>query len=237
MSKVYAHLATIPERIEGLIKVLASLDHQVDGIYIGLSGKFTKQQILDINVLSDKLFAKIQDRYCTFGDALKMKMVCNDPAEQLKGYHLICDDDIIYPDGYAEKMIEGIEKYQRKAVVSLHGRKVPSHKIESYYRHCHPTFPCRKKLNTDIHVQIPGTGVMAFHSDTIKWDWSIFSQHKNMADIWAGVQCKRDKVPVFVLEHEEGYIQVIEYPQTIWKQEKDNDTYQTEIVNKVWGLE
>src|ERR1700751_3970405 len=42
-------------------------------------------------------------------------------ADKVDGYHLTCDDDLIYPKDYIEKIINGIENNNRKAVVGFHG--------------------------------------------------------------------------------------------------------------------
>lgn len=149
---------------------------------------------------------------------------------QSDGYNFTCDDDIIYPEDYFRRTIHHIEKYNRRAVVSYHGKRVNG-KVKSYYAYTQ-NFACRDTLENDVRVHIPGIGVMGWHSDTIKFDFAGFKR-KNMVDIWAGKQCHEKGVKVYCVAHDAGYFGFTHHKESIWQANHKNDSYQTEVVNSV----
>lgn len=155
-------------------------------------------------------------------------------VENEKGYIFTIDDDLVYPPTYAEDCIQEIEACQRKAVVTCHGRIFPNRPIASLYRDYDEAFHCLRYTRRSF-IHMLGTGVTAFHSDTIIPPFSIFKR-KNMADVWLSILLQKKKIPILCMQHRDGYIRESEkYDRsyTIWNYLHNNDQYQTEQINKI----
>lgn len=219
---VTVQIASIPNRIELLRRTVESLKNQVDFIHVGLNNY---DQIPDFLNRNWKITGTLLDN--STGDAAKFYGV-----EDLEGYIFTCDDDLIYPKDYVKRMIDKIEQYKRKTIITNHGRIMFPRPVESYYRDKIITYHCLLNVSKDHKVDCGGTGVMAFHSDTIKLKYSYFKS-PNMADIWVAIYARKRGVPIIVQSHEEDWIQYQDTnDQTIWDQHYLNDAIQTALINK-----
>jgi hypothetical protein len=88
-------------------------------------------------------------------------------------------------------------------------------------------------------VQFGGTGVMAFHTDTIKFSIDEF-KYPNMADIWVGLFAQRMKIPVLAIKHRKGWIREtpsFDRKKAIGSMLRENDSIQTRLINEhSWEL-
>jgi hypothetical protein len=161
------------KRTNQLIKTLDSIYEQFDVINLFLND-FTDE-------FDDLFFRKKINLYLTnndLGDGYKFNCL-----NESNGYFFTLDDDLIYPPNYVSYMINKIEQYNKEKIITLHGRSFIEFPIKSYYN----TKSIRKHFLeenlTDEIVQVGGTGVMAFHTETLK-----FKKNEilipNMADIW-----------------------------------------------------
>lgn len=157
------------------------------------------------------------------GDANKFRGVIGK-----EGYLFTVDDDLLYHDGYVEYMIEKIEQYDRKAVITLHG-KIITDEFNSFYDKTFINYRCLDKLEKDAYVHIPGTGVMAWHSDTIQFSLDDFPI-KNMADIWAGIKCEKLSIPRICVAHEKGWLKHIEHKETLWTKNREREKVLTDAI-------
>lgn len=224
-------MATIPGRERSLKETVASLIGQVDKLYIYANNYKSVPDFLN----QDKIKVFISDDWLgDLGDSGKF-FNCH----TYKGYHFTVDDDIIYPGDYVSKTIESIDKYERRYVLSYHGRIFNDLPVHNYY-HCHTAaFSCFHQVDKDVFSHIIGTGVMAYHSDTILIKLSAF-EVPNMADIWLSKYCQENNIPRVILNHPAGWI------KQSGKEDKSKSIYfknhakcdkQTEILNSVaWSL-
>lgn len=223
-----AAMATIPERTTSLYRVIQDILPQVDKLNIYLNN--FKQ--IPAFCRNPKIETFLSMNHGDFGDAGKFFKVAEN-----KGYYFPIDDDLIYANTYIANLISGIERYKRVAVVSYHGRVMPEQPVRTYYYGHKEVYQCLQKVEQDIDVHIGGTGVMGFHSDTIKLSINDFPvQFKNMADIHMGIACQKAKVPVKLLAHDLGYIkhsESVSFKNTIHYKYHQNDMHQTGLVNKV----
>lgn len=198
---IYACLTTIPGREKALEETIASLLPQVDRVFVFLHG-YNPTDLPDFldTELNPKLEVAYDIEWGDNGDSDKFHWV-----KDLNGYLLICDDDLIYPPDYAEKMIEAVEKHERKALVSAHGSIMYPLPIANYYMDRY-TFPCLGDVIDEREVHIGGTGVMAFHTD-IQFDVDFKEKTVNMADIHVGIWALENKIPIYVVPHLTGWIQ------------------------------
>lgn len=233
MDRITASIATMPGREKALEEAVNSLLPQVDWLYVYLNG-FVRIPSWLLTV-RDKLTvaSNIQG---DLGDAGKIFGL--DIAEP--GYHFSCDDDLIYLPGYVQTMIEAIERYERQAVVTLHGKRITG-PLTSYYRDRanQVRFHNQTAQATDEPVDVPGTGVMAWHTDTIRFTLDAFPQtHRNMADLHAGLKAAMDGVPVICIAHTGREVTLSPHidhgRDTIFAHHRRDDRLQTEKANELY---
>lgn len=153
-------------------------------------------------------------------------------ADQFKGYVLICDDDLYYPPNYADYMIEKIDQYDRQYVISLHGRTFLNNPIESYYEGRQERVMCLGVSTEDKLMQVCGTGVTAFHSDTLNISMDDF-ESKNMADVWFAIACEKQGVGRMVVASPRGYLTSFRPEDSIHLRMRGNDQRQVEAMNAI----
>jgi hypothetical protein len=216
---ITANIATIPSREKQLIKTIESLINQVDKINVCLNNYD------HIPLDHPKVYYVVSDN--KLGDAGKFMFL-----NYYDGYYLTCDDDLIYPETYAKDMINAIDKY---GVVTHHGRSFESFPIDSYYRTVSKhKIRCLSENPTLKTVQFGGTGVMGFHTKTIRPNMNIFKR-ANMADIWMGICCNHFNIKIHALPHNEGYIKYQQVDGTIWDSKHKDDKHETDIVNNYFN--
>lgn len=228
--KVTATMATMPARMNSLEETVASILPQVNELHIYLNDFTFIPGFLQHEKI--KLY-KSQEYAGDLGDAGKYFT-----ADQIKGYHFTIDDDIIYPANYISIMIEAIEKYQRKAIITTHGRRFKQFPVKSYYHADADSYRCDGQLVKDEKIHVGGSGVMAYHTDTIKFSISNFKV-TNMADIWVAIKCQNEGIPIICIAHKRAWITIskkFDNNYSIYVLLNRQDFYQTELVNSiVWG--
>lgn len=238
MDKIVATMATMPGREESLRDVIASIIDQVDELRIyanNLHKKEIKLHIPPIYLHHRKLKWLFSDDHAgDLGDAGKFYHI-----EDIDGYHFTIDDDIIYPPDYVATMVEAVDRYERRCAVSLHGRTFGPGSIRSYYHCAAGQYSCMRHVAADKHAHVIGTGVLAYHTDTLRIPFSEF-QASNMGDIWFSKYCQEKKIPRIILKHEAGWVkdsQNYDQSNTIYADNCKDDTLQTKVVNSVkWSL-
>jgi glycosyltransferase involved in cell wall biosynthesis len=231
MDKIIATMATMPGREESLKDVIKSIIDQVDELRIYANNMHQAPIKLHHRKLK-WLFG--DDHAGDLGDAGKFYQV-----EDINGYHFTIDDDIIYPQNYVATLIAAIEHYERRCVISVHGRTFPSGLIRSYYHGAISRYPCLRRVPRDTFAHVIGTGVLAYHTDTIRIPFEEFKA-SNMADIWFSKYCQAKGIPRLVLKHDGGWIKDSpNYDQatTIYADNCRDDSLQTQVVNSIkWTL-
>ncbi|MGG5171542.1 FkbM family methyltransferase [Pseudarthrobacter sp. J1738] len=186
-------IATMPGREPGLRTVINSLLPQADEIFVYLNG----MDEVPTGIVHDS-----RVRFFTgpdYGDRGKFLFV-----EDFTGYYLTCDDDIEYPDFYVDYMIDGIERYGRKAIVGWHG-SIFGPDFEDYYNSKYRqvlSFSTLRGKDTPVHLL--GTGIAGFHTSTMPVLFEDF-EYPNMADAFLARKAQQLKVPMVVLRHERGW--------------------------------
>lgn len=222
---VTASLTTIPQRQESLKDTVESLLPQVDKLNIYLHGYTSIPDFLK----DDKIEIAMDLEWGDHGDLDKFHW-CKDITE---GYHLICDDDLIYPADYAKNMLEGIDRYDKKDIVTFHGcipYKLP---IASYYDD-RIVYPCLDTVNEDKRVFIPGTGVMGYHVESTFRGIGHDEKMPNMADVHTAVWAGENNKDIYVLKHNKDWIkhsQKVDLNDTIFAKQRYNTFEQVKIIN------
>jgi len=149
------------------------------------------------------------------------------------GYFLTIDDDLIYPENYTKYVIDKIEEYNRKSIITFHGRSFNEFPINSYYNVKTNVSHFKSRLNEDIKVQFGGTGVMGFHTDLLKLDLNYF-KYPNMADIWIGKYAKERSIDIVCSKRKKNFILQQDIDESIYGSYNRGDEIQTEIVNSIY---
>ncbi len=237
---ITAQLATIPERAKLLPQVIDSLCKQVDVLYVMLNN-------WGVDLRKEWM---TQQFLCWPGESLKWGNVIfidrkNEKSDGEKhynienaasGYVFTVDDDILYPKNYVEYMISKIEQYERKAVITCHGRVFGELPIHSFYRDRAAMYQCLSTVVGDHKVDCGGDGVMAWHTDTFAMRYE-YVELPDMSQLWVALACNRMGVPQICVEHQEGWLQYLEperYGATIWDKHNVDDSVQTNLVNTRW---
>lgn len=226
MDPVTVSLATIPERQDALHDVLRSLlSQKVDTINVYLNN-YPRDWVARVD---DSRIRWLWSQDLAGDLADSGKFYC---ADEIHGYHLTCDDDLIYPTNYVARLIHAIEDYQRQAVISFHGCVVDA-PISGYYRSRQRVYPCLGDVPDDRFVNVAGTGVMGYHTDTVRVHVEQFRK-PFMADIWMGIICQQQQVPQVVRAHPKHWI--IHYPiderTTIYHRFRSNDDDMEHAINE-----
>lgn len=210
---VTASIASIPSRVKMLKLAVNSLLPQVDFLNVYLNNYSSVPSFL----INKKIKVARSQDFGDLGDAGKFYW-----SNKISGFHLTCDDDIIYPKGYVESIVRAIEASNRSAVFGYHGAILTS-PFETYFK-SRRRFHFNKFLKDNTSVHILGTGALGYHTSTISVHRENFSI-PNMADIWFGILGQRQKIPFVCLRHKGGWIKGIDGSNI-------NSIYQNSKLNK-----
>lgn len=242
MTKLIAGLSTIPGREEMVKTVIRSLYPQVDALCV----HFDNYQEREAKKIAFSLTKELGPFLLswsnhTMGDAAKFSYCFRRYDKTLPPepfYFFSCDDDLEYLPGYIHTMKSWVDRFDRQAVISLHGSYLDptSFPLQSYYQD-RIGQACLQGQQWNLHTTCPGTGVMAFHSDTFLPQAEDFPS-PNMADIWAGIALLKARIPVVCPQHigDGGEVRYLNPPleTTIWAQEHQKDERQTAALNQLF---
>jgi FkbM family methyltransferase len=191
---VLASVASIPSRTDWLREVVARLRPQVDRLLVYLNGYPAVPAYLDDERITVVRSADRGDR----GDAGKFFA-----AGRHTGVHVLCDDDIAYPEDHVERLLAGLDRYQRRAVVGFHASTLQE-PFTDYLRTRTITHMSRG-VAADVGVHVLGTGTAAYHSSAVRVRRRDF-RTPNMADVWFALLGQRQQVPFVQLRREDGWL-------------------------------
>jgi len=219
---VRASLATIPSRVKNLEKVVASLLPQVHELRVFLNGYDGVPGFLEHERITVARSQDHEDR----GDAGKFFW-----AGKSDGYEFTCDDDLIYPPEYVVQMLVALERFERRAVVGIHGVLLHQPITDTYYQNrqmLHWRGPNREHRS----VHLLGTGCVAYHSSTIRVRFEDF-EVSNMADIWLALLCQQQKIPMVCIARPSNWLDHLESPWTIYEKFRNQEQVQVEALKRI----
>ncbi|MBV2208072.1 MAG: glycosyltransferase family 2 protein [Thermomonas sp.] len=206
--EVVVSLCSIPSRQETLIKTVRCLFNQVDKIYIYLDKYETIPSELK-NQNKIKIF-RSQDHIIDYRDNAKFLIFNKLKTIGKPFYYFTADDDIEYPQDYVHSMINGIERYERKAVLGVHG-VVLEEEPSAYFKRRFTYHFSSNTIRNDMLVNNLGTGTVGFHSeviDSINPDsWKL----GGMVDILFSIECKKRAIPMICIRRHAGWM--VEFEQ------------------------
>ena len=223
--KVTAYMATFPTRELIIAEAVESLLPQVDKLVIWVNGEMELPQIC--------YHEKVELYWGK--DVLGFDIGCAGKfafAFEWEGYIFTVDDDIVYPPDYVQKSIAKIEEYNRKCVLSWHGRRtvLPMtvyRSAKDMIKNC----SFQQNVEEDTECHIIGTGVMFFHASTIvpKYDF-MEMRHTNVSDIHFAQSMDMRGIRTIVPAHDRKWLKPL-IPVEAISLHKENDKFHVELVN------
>ncbi|PAU73002.1 glycosyltransferase [Vreelandella alkaliphila] len=197
-SQVFVGIASIPQRVNCLEQTVQSLISQVDKIGVFLDKYSVVPEFLKNN---EKITYKMSSDFpAEIGDAGKFYWVDNH-----EGFYFTCDDDLIYPENYIERITKKIQFFDYPVVVGWHGSVILEPFANYYDKDSRRVFSFGAPRPYDTPVHILGTGCMGFHTSHINVSFSDFKT-PNMADVYFAVLGQQQNIPFIVAEHKKGEI-------------------------------
>lgn len=223
--KVTAYMATFPTRELIIAEAVESLLPQVDKLVIWVNGEMELPQIC--------YHEKVELYWGK--DVLGFDIGCAGKfafAFEWDGYIFTVDDDIIYPSDYVERSIAKIEEYERKCVLSWHGRQTSLpmtvyRSAKDMIKNC----SFQRTVEEDTECHIIGTGVMFFHIDTIVPKYDVMEmKHTNVSDIHFAQSMDMRGIKTIVAAHERGWLKALVPVEGI-SHHKENDKFHCDLIN------
>lgn len=151
-------------------------------------------------------------------------------------YFFSCDDDLIYPVDYIEKMIEAIEKH--KCIVTAHGRILIEGQ-KSYYHGKHLCFRHNFDVPDDIVLDTAGTGVTAFRTDYFNPTDIYQYPVKNCSDLAFSLQAAKEGKKIICIKHPFNWVKSLNLKgiaSSHSKQMRKDESHQIELMNQIIEL-
>jgi hypothetical protein len=202
-------MATFEGREKTLVDAVRSIAPQVDTLHIWVNNypkvkRFELGWLLschnNVVITYSDVLAKGEDG--NIGDIGKFWNL-----DSWDGYVLTVDDSWIYPPDYVEVMLDAVDRYNRKSIITAHGRVITG-EIKSYYFYKASKLFLYNDVETDTPCNEFGTGVMALHSDLLTPAWFDLTtfKHTNMTDIYMSIAANEAFIPAFTVKHSSGWI-------------------------------
>lgn len=172
-------MATIPERECCLENIIISLYDNIDEMRIAFNG-YENVPCWIKKYKKIKCFLYKDNRY-------EANAVW-DMMNNINGYVFVCDDDILYPCDYIQKMMICLNKYNLKAAISVHGKKIKGNRtvmISGF----------SKEEKKDKVVDIVGVGVLLFHTNYLFPRLSDF-HYKYCRDLQFSILSYKKDIPL-----------------------------------------
>lgn len=241
--KVSANIATQKSRLHVLPQMIESIYNQVDEIRIW-ANEFQDWDILKWHIISnglDNYVKKVKFYFRKNGLILDV-----DPADNGKFYpitffdfdepeiYLTCDDDIIYPPDYVEKIKAKMIQHP-KHIITFHGRKLIGKGVEYYY--AHNIYKFYQELDVDTIVDVAGTGVCAFNTEWFKPLSIIDDPRKRMSDLLFSFEAAKLNIPIICCERNTNWLKPIPVNDTILDSFRNIPTpIQDELADQIYEL-
>jgi glycosyltransferase involved in cell wall biosynthesis len=202
---VTVSLCSIPSREDYLRRVVTSLSAQAKRVNVYLNNYTAVPEWLSA---FDNATVATSQEHGDLGDRGKFFW-----ADEVEGYHFTCDDDIDYPEDYVHRTLEEFERLGKHVVLTYHGRELPR-RPSKYYKGERHYFHFAHTCNQN-YVNVCGTGVLAYHTDTIKVKFADFKE-PNMADIWFALQAQKQRIVCICLPHKRSWLKPLPTASNIY---------------------
>lgn len=221
-------MATYPGRFDTLQEVVMALLPQLDKLYVYVNGADSIPECLKHEKIVALLGKNHDGDLSATGKIYPLKLI-------KKGYYFTFDDDFIYPDNYVSNLIDAIDKFNRKAVVTVHG-SLFAPDVDWYYERS-KGYAVRQALNEYKFIHLPGSATVAFHTSTLKVQYEDFPREP-MVDLRFGTLALEQNVPIIAIPRPKGWIKFLEL-EGLWEANLEVITHHTPATIKAgpWNFE
>lgn len=191
---VHATMSSEPGRENMLEKAVLSLLPQVDTIHVFLNGF---EQIPDF-LANQKIFVTKSQDFGNLGECGKYYWVGD-----LKGFHFICSDSLVYPPNYVEHMRMKLIGYHFRCVVGNGGNnfKEPI----TNFRDSVACFSEIDELSDDIVLPVLNDSSIAYHSKMLKISRHLLYQSE-LSSFWFSIAALEQNVPLVCCQHPANWL-------------------------------
>ncbi|WP_429110980.1 hypothetical protein [Aeromonas rivipollensis] len=197
---ICAAIASYPARKTSLIEAIESLVEQVDYLLLYLNEYTYIPEEIIRHKSRNKIICIVDE------DGSRRAEGKFHWLHRVNGYYLTCDDDIIYPEDYVQRTVQSIELFRRTSVVGYHGL-IFNNSVASFKADRKEFYRFTDKLESTRHCHLLGTGVTGFHSDLFKTtDTQLLRCYPFAVDPAFAVICKKNKIDMICLSHEENWL-------------------------------
>jgi len=205
--RAVAGMATIRSRESSFKMAVESLHEQVDSLKVYFNDyEEIPEWVRGFSRLEGVLY---KDACGDIGDSGKFHFM--PPLSNTQTHYFTVDDDIIYPKDYVQNTLAWEEKLGVRALFTYHGRVFydTGLPIKGYFNgqlQKQKLFHFHADVHSPHGVHFGGTGVMCFNLRHITVPFDIFNKEKNAADIFVGVFCQYNRIPIVVLPHAKNWL-------------------------------
>ena len=230
---VTASVASFPAREGQLRHVISSIMPQVDRIYVYLNNyEDTPEFLADekIHVASSKDHGDQRDNGKFFF-----------VSEIEKGFHVVLDDDIHYPEDYVAKMLVKSKVYGHQCALGVHGVRL-ARPMERFYEGRNVSvFWGRQEHDWVVHLL--GTGTVFYSANRLRLSRENFGA-PGMADVWFAAAARRQGVPLVSIARDKQWLKQLQTDDDgIYNESRGRDDLQTDVAisnrlndwDEVWG--
>jgi len=205
--RVVAGMATIRSRESSLKMAVESLHSQVDSLKVYFNDyDEVPEWVVEFPKLEGVLSKNARG---DIGDSGKFHFM-----PELSGtrtHYFTVDDDIIYPKTYVQNTLARHNTLGVRALFTYHGRVFydTALPIKGYFNgqiQKQKLFHFNADVLSPQAVHFGGTGVMCFDLHQIDIPIDIFNKEKNAADIFVGIFCQHNRIPIIVLPHTKNWL-------------------------------
>lgn len=229
LSPIYAGMASIPSREKLLKNTIDSIHPYIDHLFLFLNEYPHIPSWLSHYPKVSPFLSKKEKT--NMGDAGKFYGL--NKIQETDFYYFPLDDDLIYPPDYVWKMIQKIEKYERKSIISCGGYNMKSI-VNHFYADRSQNWHISTKNNKDRPAQILHSALAAWHSSTLSFRYE-HCQKANMGDLWLAIAAQKQQVPMVLIERPAKWVAVQKIPiaKTIYGKHYHNCQDQTAVFNSL----
>lgn len=211
------HLASHPPRKEGMLKRVKEILPQLKKgdifqLYLNNYNKSILEELPKDNRL-EIILAGIcghDNRSAKYPDLKSFGKLFN--IDKCEDYLLTIDDDINYPKGYIDYMIDGCKKYEDRCIVTLHGgmfEGIVNGRLPNVpARECRTLYPYDTGRDSDMQVHTNGMGITCFHpkklgmkqSDILNCNWESGDDEE------VNLYAQRNEIPIIRLAGSHNWV-------------------------------
>lgn len=217
-------LTSMAEREESLKQVIESLLPQADKINVFLHGYTSKPEFLN----NEKIRTEFDWEYSDHKDNDKFFFL----KDIKSGYHIVVDDDLIYPKDFVQYMIKWCKKLGNKSIVGMGGRRIKRLPIANYYLDS-IQYSVFSEIEQPIELDVLLTCCICYNVKQVPLKLDISSLEPFMSDIHLSLWAKANNVSMVAVSHSKDYLKhyPINFDNTIFAQESTKCFIQTEKIN------